>query len=156
MILARTLQISIEHPGRSLASVLSLVALCQIALLGLMACAKEETQPQTQVIPAEVPTSPKTFTPPEDGLLTEDQARGFLLAHEALLVVNDLYLDSLVQVPPARQRGVQQALDLARDIVARKFGLAGYAEYRWILEDAPRRPENVRLLERMKVTTVTP
>jgi hypothetical protein len=119
-----------------------------------MGCAKEEPPPPPEAAETRAEAGP--FSPPEDGLLTEEQVQSFLLAHEALLRINDLYLDSLLSAPPARQRALQQALDLGREVAARKFGLNGYAEYRWILEEAPRHPENVRMLERMRVTTLAP
>lgn len=124
----------------------------------LAACSPKEEAPapQTRMAETAAPAVQQPFSPPADGLLTEDQVRRFLLSHRAMAEVNDLYLDSLAGASPAKQRALYQALDIARDKVTRKFGLDGYAEYRWILEDAPRRPENVRVLERMKVTTVTP
>lgn len=123
----------------------------------LLACSKEEPPPPPEAQPVEqaAPVEPEPFAPPDNGLLTEDQIRRFLRAHEAMAAVNDLYLDSLAGAPPDRQRSVHQALDIARDKVTRRFGLNGYAEYRWILEDAPRHPANVRILEKMSVTTVT-
>ena len=126
-------------------------------LLGMAACSKEETPPpeQAAIIETAPPAPPEPFTPPENGLLPEGQVRRFLDAHKVMQQVNDLYLDSLEGATPERQRTVNQALDIARDKVTRKFGLNGYDEYRWILEDAPRRPENVRILESRQVKTVT-
>lgn len=123
----------------------------------LLACSKEEPPPPPETQPAEqaAPVEPAPFAPPENGLLTEVQVRRFLRAHEAMAAINDLYLDSLAGAAPDRRRSYQQALDIARDKVTRKFGLNGYAEYRWILEEAPRHPANVRILEAMRVTTVT-
>ena len=123
----------------------------------IFACGKKDPAPVAKDQPVEaVPLEPQAFLPPEDGLLTEDQVRRFILAHQAMTEINGVYLDKLVGAPAERQRLVYQALDLARDKVTRKFGLNGFAEYRWILEDAPRRAENVRILERMNVTTVSP
>lgn len=121
------------------------------------ACSKEEapSPEQAAIIETAPQALPEPFSPPENGLLTEGQVRRFLDAHRAMQQVNDLYLDSLEGATPERQRSVNQALDIARDKVTRKFGLNGYAEYRWILEDAPRRLENVRILESRQVTTVT-
>lgn len=130
-------------------------ALVPALLLGLLTvgCSKEEPPPPP-VEQAATPLEPTPFTPPEDGLLTEGQVRRFLLAHQALSQVNNHYLDSLSGATPEQRRSVNQALDIARDKVTRKFGLNGYAEYRWILEEAPRRPENVQVLEKLQVTTV--
>lgn len=125
--------------------------------LALLACGRNESPPPSQqgVVEA-APVVPAPFTPPSTGLLNEDQIRRFLEAHQAMARINDLYLDSLASAPPERKRSVYQALDIARDKVTRHYGLNGYEEYRWILEDAPRHPANVRILERMQVTTVTP
>lgn len=121
------------------------------------ACTKDEPAPPVQDQPVEaVALEPQAFLPPDNGLLTDDQVRRFLLAHEAMAEINGIYLDKLIDAPAEKQRAVYQALDIARDKVTRKFGLNGYAEYRWIMEDAPRRAENVRILEKMKVTTLTP
>lgn len=127
-----------------------------LGLIVCMACSKEEPPPPPPEPPAEqAVVEPAPFSPPENGLLTEEQIRRFLRAHEAMAQVNDLYLDSLTGSSPDSRRSLVQALDIARDKVTRKFGLNGYAEYRWILEDAPRHPANVRILEKMNVTTVT-
>lgn len=123
----------------------------------VVACEKDEPEPPVQDHPVEaVVLEPQAFLPPDNGLLTDDQVRRFLLAHEAMVEVNGIYLDKLIGASAEKQRAVYQALDIARDKVTRKFGLNGYAEYRWILEDAPRRAENVRILEKMKVTTLAP
>jgi hypothetical protein len=142
-------------PFRSRA--LALVPASLLALGVPAGCSKEEAAPREEAAVIEtVPSAlPEPFTPPENGLLTEGQVRRFLEAHKALQQVNELYLDSLEGATPERQRSVNQALDIARDKATRKFGLNGYEEYRWILEDAPRRPENVRILESRQVKTVT-
>lgn len=123
----------------------------------LLACSKEEPPPPPEPQAAEQasPIEPAPFAPPSDGLLTEDQVRRFLRTHEAMSAINDRYLDSLADASPERRRSILQALDLAREKAPRRFGLNGYAEYRWILEEAPKRPENADLLERLKVITVT-
>lgn len=140
---------------RSLAPALGPVFLA-IGLV-LVACSKEEapTPEQAVIIETAPPALPEPFIPPENGLLTEGQVRRFLDAHRTLQQVNDIYLDSLEGASPEGQRAVYQALDIARDKVTRRFGLNGYDEYRWILEDAPRRPENLRILESRQVKTVT-
>lgn len=127
-----------------------------LAASAFLACSKDEPPPPPDVQPAAqaAPVEPEPFTPPNTGLLTEDQVNRFLRAHQAMAAVNNLYLDSLAGAPPDRQRSVYQALDIARDKVTRRFGLNGYAEYRWILEDAPRHPANVRILQQMNVTTI--
>lgn len=153
-----------RHASASLAITSASLAITSVSLavaiglgFALAACTKDEPAPPPRSAPVEnVALEPQIFTPPDNGLLTDDQIGRFILAHAAMVEVNDLYLDSLVGTPPEKQRGIYQALDIARDKVTRKFGLNGYAEYRWILEDAPRHPANVRILERMKVTTVTP
>lgn len=133
-----------------------LVSAIPLAIL-FVACTKDKPPPPVQDQPVEaVPLEPQAFLPPDNGLLADDQVRRFILAHEAMVEINGIYLDKLIGAPADKQRAVYQALDIARDKVTRKFGLNGYAEYRWILEDAPRRAENVRILEKMKVTTVTP
>jgi hypothetical protein len=133
------------------------LALVPAFILVLTACSKEENPaPDQAAIIETVPLAlPEPFSPPENGLLTEGQVSRFLDAHKVMQQVNDHYLDSLIGAGPERQRAVYHALDIARDKVTRKFGLNGYDEYRWILEDAPRRPENLRILESRQVKTVT-
>jgi hypothetical protein len=116
---------------------------------------KEEAASAAQPVVESIPVEPPPFSPPENGLLTEGQVKRFLEAHKAMVKVNDIYLDSLSAAGPDKQRSVYQALDIARDKVSRRFGLNGFAEYRWILEDAPRHPANVRILRELQVTTVT-
>lgn len=125
-----------------------------LAGLLLLACAKEEPPPP---VPQTVDTAAETaapFAPPEDGLLAEEQARRFVTAHRAMTEVNAVYLDSLAVAPPETRRSINQAMDIAREKVARRYGLNGYAEYRWILEVAPRREENRAVLERLQVTAI--
>lgn len=144
-------------PAKRVPSLLSSLArrVPALAVAALFAaCSKEEAAEAKPVVETAAPAVPQPFSPPENGLLTEGQVRRFLEAHKAMAKVNDLYLDSLTAAPPERQRSVYQALDIARDKVTRRFGLNGYAEYRWVLEDAPRHPANVRILERLQVTTI--
>ena len=123
-------------------------------LFCLSACGKEEPPPPVSQPIEAVAEVPKPFVPPEDGLLTEEQAGKFVTAHRAMAEVNAVYLDSLVGASAETQRSINQALDIAREKVTRRYGLNGYAEYRWILEVAPRREENRAVLERMQVTAV--
>lgn len=120
----------------------------------LPSCSKEEKAEAAPVVET-APPEPQPFAPPANGLLTEGQVRRFLEAHKAMAQVNDRFLDDLNAAAPEKQRAVYQSLDIARDKVTRRFGLNGYDEYRWILEDAPKHPANVRILEKMKITTLT-
>lgn len=121
----------------------------------LPSCAKKDEPAAAQPVVESVPVEPAPFSPPGNGLLTEAQVKRFLEAHKAMVKVNDHYLDSLSAAGASQQRSVYQALDIARDKVTRRFGLNGYAEYRWILEDAAKHPANVRILRELQVTTVT-
>jgi hypothetical protein len=125
-----------------------------ITALLLGACGKEEPPPPVSQPVESIQEAPTPFVPPENGLLTEEQAHRFVTAHRAMTEVNAIYLDSLVGAPPETQRSINQALDIAREKVTRRYGLNGYAEYRWILEVAPRREENRAVLERMQVTAI--
>jgi hypothetical protein len=125
-----------------------------IAVLLFGACDKEEPPPPLPQPMETVAEASAPFVPSEDGLLSEEQARNFVTAHRAMAEVNAVYLDSLVGAPPETQRSINQAMDIAREKVARRYGLNGYAEYRWILEVAPRREENRAVLERLQVTTI--
>jgi hypothetical protein len=126
--------------------------------LALFCCDKQEaeTHPGNAAVTDAAPpeAAPSPFQPPVDGLLKPGQVKKFLLAHQALLKINEMYLDRLDGASAENRRAILGAMDLARDKAARKFGLNGYAEYRWILEDAPRNPENVRLLQQMRVSVV--
>lgn len=130
------------------------------AALVLSACRKSDPAPGDEAAPgntqvteaAAAPAAPLEFHPPADGMLTAPQVRKFLLAHQALMKINEMYLDR----PAGAGDGaaLTGALDLAREKAARKFGLAGYAEYKWILEEAPRHPGNAPLLRQMKIEIV--
>lgn len=123
--------------------------------LALACCNKQaqDTPPSNAAVTEAPPpeAAPPLFQPPADGLLKPAQVKKFLLAHQALLKINEMYLDRLDAAGAENRRAVLDAMDLARDKAARKFGLNGYAEYKWILEEAPRNPENVRLLQRAGV-----
>src|SRR4051794_35642493 len=105
--------------------------------LALACCNKQGAEPRTgnaAVTETPVPEAPSSpFQPPADGLLKSAQVKRFLLAHQALLKINEMYLDRLDGASPEKRRAILGAMDSARDKAARKFGLDGYAEYRWIL-----------------------
>jgi hypothetical protein len=124
------------------------------AALLLGACGKDEPPPPVHQPVESIAEVSTPFVPPEDGLLSEEQARNFVSAHRAMAAVNAVYLDSLIGATPETQRSINQAMDIAREKVARRYGLNGYAEYRWILEVAPSREENRAVLERLQVTTI--
>jgi hypothetical protein len=136
-------------------------ALALIAATGIVltACDKKSADTEagngevTEGAPAPAPvTIPVTiFQPPSDGLLKIPQVKKFLQAHQALMKLDEIYLDRLMSASPANRRAIFGAMELAREKAARRFGLDGYEEYRWILEVAPVNPENRRLLEGMRI-----
>lgn len=129
----------------------SLAAGLAVALSG---CRKEEKAEAAHAAVSfpSADSLPMAFAPPAEGLVEAEQVKRFLLAHDALARVNEFFLDSLAKATdPKQQRALIGAMDIAREKVTRKYGLAGYAEYRWMLEEAPKHPENLRLLEQMQV-----
>jgi len=135
------------------------IGMASLLGLSLLACNKQAEEAQsgnveaTQEAAAPAP-EPSPFSPPADGLLKPAQAKSFLLAHQALVKVNEIFLDRLETAGPEARKEILSSLERARDKAARKYGLNGYAEYRWILEEAPRHPENAALLRQAGVGVV--
>ena len=98
---------------------------------------------------------PAPFAPPENGLLTEDQVRRFLRAHETMAKVNEIYLDSLAGALPAAALPVSRpwtspgTRSPASSASTAMPSTAGFSRTRRAI------PANVRILEQMNVTTVT-
>lgn len=113
------------------------VIVAALILSSLWACKKEEEAAP----PPPPPPRPKEFVAPSDGLLQPERAARWRQADSLVRNLDSIFLDSLKSHPDRiSQLSAQQ--DAARDIAARKAGLLGWKEYRWILEDAPKNPAN--------------
>jgi hypothetical protein len=117
-------------------------------LLLLAACQKKET---AQVVMKPQHHDPIPFTPPSDGLITSDAARNYALAWSQMVQVNAHLLDSLGAATPERKAVFARALELACENVARRHGLRGVAEYRWIQENAAAQPQNRETLAQVGI-----
>lgn len=104
------------------------------------ACQKKEATVVTPPRPHS--TVPKPFMPPEDGIVTPSAAQAYASARSEMVQVNAHLLDSLGMASSDRKAVFTQALDLACEKVARRHGLHGAAEYRWIQEHAAALPQN--------------
>jgi hypothetical protein len=119
---------------------LSLIAYSGFCVLLLLAgCQKKET---AVVVLKPQHHEPIPFTPPSDGLITSDAARNYALAWSQMVQVNAHLLDSLGAATPERKAVFARALELACENVARRHGLRGVAEYRWIQENGATLPQN--------------
>jgi hypothetical protein len=78
---------------------------------------------------------PAVFTPPEDSAVTPRQ---FALWKEANSFLDSLayfYADSFSTDDPAQALRVQEDFMKAQDMISRRTGLAGYAEYVWVSQN---------------------
>ena len=121
------------------------------ALGTLAGCKKEEEAAP----PPPVPPKPKEFVPPSDGLLAADRAARWRQADSLVRILDSVYQDSL-RLQPDRNADIQAEQDAARDIAARKAGLMGWKEYRWILEEAPKNPANAAAFQAAGVSVAVP
>ena len=130
---------------------LAVLGLSLSALL-IFACNKKaDTMPAAVIEKPVKKVILKPFTPPEDGLLNPEKIREYSLAHQALIQVSQIYLDSLQLATPDQAKEILKELEIAKDKAVRKYGLNGYAEYEWILNEASKLPENAKLLADAKI-----
>jgi hypothetical protein len=128
------------------------IALALFATLAvLQGCQKDEEAAP----PPPPPPKPKEFTPPSDGLLSADRAARWRQADSLVRILDSVYQDSL-RSQPDRAPQIQAQQDAARDIAARKAGLLGWKEYRWILDEAPRNPANSAAFQAAGLSMATP
>jgi len=121
-----------------------------LVLAGLWSCKKDE-----EAAPPPPPSKPKDFTPPADGLLAADRAARWRQADSLVRDLDSIFQDSL-RARPDRVAQLQVEEDAARDIAARKAGLLGWKEYRWILEEAPKNPANAAAFQAAGLSMATP
>jgi hypothetical protein len=126
-----------------------------LVLAGLWGCKKEEEA----AAPPPPPPKPKEFVVPSDGLLSADRAARWRQADSLVRILDSIFQDSL-RAHPDKLAQLQSQQDAAREISARKAGLLGWKEYRWILDEAPKNPANAAAFQAaglsMAVSEATP
>ena len=121
-----------------------------LVLSGLWGCKKEEEAAP----PPPPPPKPKEFTPPSDGLMGADRAARWRQTDSLVRILDSVFQDSL-RAHPDRAAQLTAEQDMARDIAARKAGLLGWREYRWILEEAPKNPANASAFQAAGLSMAT-
>ena len=130
-------------------SVISKVAAILICVSIFLACeSKSDSAPE----PTKVKKVAAAWKPPADKKVSMGKLESFLKAHNALTIIVNQYMDSLEHASEAEIPRIRQALDLAQDKAAKKFGLSGVKEYQWILSEAPKLKENRDNLKKLRVT----
>ncbi len=95
------------------------------------------------------------FSPPSDNRVTDAQLRNFVQAEAALSEVSRVLIDSLSEAVNAeRSRVLRLSLQMAKEMVARKFNLLGQEEYEWLLTEAPKNPANQAAYKRLNISIV--
>ncbi len=123
-------------------SILIRLLLLAVALVGLFSfsgCQKEAEK---------APEAPKEFSPPVDGKVGAEKVKQFLLTHEALTEVSAHFLADWDGASSEAAHRIRGALEIAREKVPRRYGLNGYAEYHWLLTEAPKNAANAALFEK--------
>ena len=108
-----------------------------LVLAGLWGCKKEEEAAP----PPPLPPKPKEFVVPPDGLLSAERAARWRQADSLVRILDSVFQDSQ-RVHPDKLVQLEAQQESAREIAARKAGLLGWKEYRWILDEAPKNPAN--------------
>lgn len=126
------------------------VIVALLVLSSLWACKKEEEE-----APPPPPPKPKEFTPPSDGLLPPERAARWRQADSLVRLLDAAFLDSL-KAHPDRAAQLNSQQDAARDLAARKAGLLGWKEYRWILVEAPKFPANAAAFQAAGLSMANP
>ena len=127
------------------------VIVAALILSSMWACKKEEEAAP----PPPPPAKPKEFSAPSDGLLQPERAARWRQADSLVRILDSVFMDSLKSHPDRiAQLSAQQ--DAARDIAARKAGLMGWKEYRWILDDAPKNPANSAAFQAAGLSMASP
>ncbi len=123
-----------------------------LVLSTMWACNKKEEEAAP---PPPPPPKPKEFAPPSDGLLQPEKAARWRQADSLVRLLDEAFLDSL-KANPDRIAQLTAQQDAARDLAARKAGLLGWKEYRWILDEAPRNPANAAAFQAAGLSMATP
>lgn len=111
----------------------------------VVACKKEDAT----VVPAKTPAAapePEVFSPPSDGLISAQVARAYAAARAEMVQVNAHLLDSIGVSDSERKAVYARALELACEAIARRNGLRGADEYRWVQDHAAHSPQNREVL----------
>jgi hypothetical protein len=119
--------------------------------LAFSACNKEEEEKA----PPPPPPKPKEFAIPSDGLLQPERAARWRQADSLVRLIDSVFEDS-VKASPERMGILAAQQENARDLAARKAGLLGWKEYRWILDEAPRNPANAAAFEAAGLSMAVP
>jgi len=119
--------------------------------LALSACNKEEEEKA----PPPPPAKPKEFSVPADGLLQPERAARWRQADSLVRLIDSVFEDS-VKIAPERMGILAAQQQTAHDLAARKAGLLGWKEYRWILDEAPRNPANAAAFEAAGLSMAVP
>jgi hypothetical protein len=117
------------------------LAIALALLPAFTACKKEDAT----VVPAKAPEVaplPEVFVPPAEGLISPQVARAYAQARAEMVQVNARLLDSLGASGVERKAVYARALELASEAIARRNGLRGAAEYRWVQDQAAMSPQN--------------
>jgi len=123
-----------------------------LVLSTMWACNKKEEEAAP---PPPPPPKPKEFVAPSDGLLQPEKAARWRQADSLVRLLDEAFLDSL-KASPDRIAQLTAQQDAARDLAARKAGLLGWKEYRWILDEAPRNPANAAAFQAAGLSMATP
>jgi len=120
-----------------------------LAVALLFACGKEDTSQQVAPVQGTSVTQESQFSPPSDGLLTEERAKLYSNASTALLLLSQQWVDRMDKSTEAQEKIlILSGFEKARDQVCRKVGLAGIQEYNWISEVAVKNAANKAVLEK--------
>lgn len=114
-------------------------------------CEKKEED----ALPPPAKPKPKEFSAPTDGLLQPERAARWRQADSLVRLVDSTFEESL-KVAPDRAGVLTAQQDAARDLAARKAGLLGWKEYRWILDEATRNPANAAAFEAAGLSMAVP
>jgi hypothetical protein len=126
------------------------VIVALLVLSNLWACKKDD-----EAAPPPPPPKPKNFVAPSDGLLPPERAARWRQADSLVRLLDAAFLDSL-KAHPDRVAALTAQQDAARDLAARKAGLLGWPEYRWILVEAPKFPANAAAFQAAGLSMANP
>lgn len=122
-----------------------------LVLAGLWGCNQE---PPPKPAPPPPPAQPKDFSAPSDGLLQPERAARWRQTDSLVRILDSVFQDSM-RAHPDRIAAIQAQQDAAHDLAARKAGLLGWKEYRWILEEAPKNPANAAAFQAAGLSMAT-
>lgn len=127
------------------------IALVLISSLVVAGCDKKEED----ALPPPPKPKAKEFAIPSDGLLQPERAARWRQADSLVRLIDSAFEDSL-RNSPDRASLLTAQQDAARDLAARKAGLLGWKEYRWVLDEASRNPANAAAFEAAGLSMAVP